>query len=800
VTRGPDGRAAGNTGGVRRGDPHGAPARHNAAAGARGGEHPGALPGPPARPPAPRVVPRPGSGQARIASHWLTMTRALGRAVSQAEARDRWADYSPGRAPAHFSARVTALRQHGVLVAAGGRAGSTQYAHWDHPVAAGTPPGGATAGEPATAAAERARVHEAVYEAVVAAAARWRRAATTREVREALPPVGRRLSTSGLTTTLRTLSRASARPRPVAARILRVSIPRPSGRASHRWLPLATARPAPARPGGAAGRMPDRQRRGTRPSTPRPADHVAAQPAAVRRMAQSAADRAAATPGSARDAIVRAAEHVRGALGRPASAREIEAWVGAHRRVDPVVRAVGPGRVTHLLMQNRQPPQEGPQEIDGGTTYGRSSRRTRLRSSTNRFTCFGGVPRRYALPPVSPEEIAPATLGDALTALRAADERASIAALEARAAAERVPLLRAWAALRGRALHAAVSAVLPPGASPSDVARWSDRERAARAVVAGWQARDARTARTNARRWQHRAETEDGDLAAGLAVYGLVAHGGADAGEAVPTSGDPAARSVGHETPSGAPTAVVGQGATMAPAAWHPVQAALADALGRPARGRHRTDPLLLVDVRRFPPSAAARTPRGFAPGWRARATAARAAGAPSAYATVADAGADGGAGCDESPGRDAAAPPSAAHWVLDRVDAWLRAFTLAGMPTSTVLLAGASALLGHVVRDAAALGRVLAELPPHADVVRRDVVVALGLLGAAVDPAAAIPDGRDPHDVDAYLLACVLADPGAALGRVRALAAHVAGPAAVHALRTALMRLEAGEFLSVVG
>lgn len=153
-----------------------------------------------------------------------------------------------------------------------------------------------------------------------------------------------------------------------------------------------------------------------------------------------------------------------------------------------------------------------------------------------------------------------------------------------------------------------------------------------------------------------------------------------------------------------------------------------------------------------------------------------------------------------EMPGRErigsGVTPPLS---VLDRPEALVSVFEAFSVPRANVSLQAAHGLLGHVLRDAELLHRLLEELPDRPGDVHRSIWVALGLLGELVEPDEEHLDHASFEDVAAWVLACVLAGWEAAPNRVRELDRQTEG-AARRVTDMAAARLEAGMPVSVVG
>lgn len=135
---------------------------------------------------------------------------------------------------------------------------------------------------------------------------------------------------------------------------------------------------------------------------------------------------------------------------------------------------------------------------------------------------------------------------------------------------------------------------------------------------------------------------------------------------------------------------------------------------------------------------------------------------------------------------------------MLDRVDAICTIFDTIALAKSAVLLSSARALLGRVLRDAGCLQHLL-QATPYADgASRRAAVVALGLLGQAVDFELAVPQPMHTADVEAYVLSAVVTlDPS--IDATRAGVAARVPTTSWQVVDRARARLRAGMWLTAI-
>lgn len=141
--------------------------------------------------------------------------------------------------------------------------------------------------------------------------------------------------------------------------------------------------------------------------------------------------------------------------------------------------------------------------------------------------------------------------------------------------------------------------------------------------------------------------------------------------------------------------------------------------------------------------------------------------------------------------------------WMLvDRVDAFIAIWETLAPPRAMLLLNGACAILGHIMRDPATLRAALASVTGGRGGARHMLVVALGLLGEAVALEEAIPDAADDQDTAAYVLACVLcsSDRVQLSARVSAVATRAASLEARRVALDAMRMIGRGALLTVVG
>ncbi len=135
---------------------------------------------------------------------------------------------------------------------------------------------------------------------------------------------------------------------------------------------------------------------------------------------------------------------------------------------------------------------------------------------------------------------------------------------------------------------------------------------------------------------------------------------------------------------------------------------------------------------------------------------------------------------------------------LLDRVDAIGAIYQAASVPAAGALIEDAQQLLGRVIRDAELVERLLQHLPAHDHVVRRAVVVALGMLGRVPELEIAVPDPSNPEDTAAYSLAAVLGAPGDAYSYVRTLDQRAEGPARDY-VYDVVGRIDVGDLVTAI-
>lgn len=241
---------------------------------------------------------RPGSNAHRIATTVQAETARCGHGVTVEDARVACA--ATGFTSSCFTAEFFALVRRGVLVAVGGRASRTEYAH------AATP-------TPARDAAAQAPTDDAikVLEALTSVARRLGRWVTTREVTLELRRLGLRLAATqpnAVRTLLSTLARTRSRGHTQwsAARVLRGEVAAATGAPSVLWCPVAL---------------------------PLPKDHD--------------------VPRSESDALRRLVQVVEAELDGPVSRQDLRWWLDAHptHPTATVLRAGALGRVLDFTLQ-----------------------------------------------------------------------------------------------------------------------------------------------------------------------------------------------------------------------------------------------------------------------------------------------------------------------------------------------------------------------------------------------------------------------------------------------------------------
>jgi hypothetical protein len=135
----------------------------------------------------------------------------------------------------------------------------------------------------------------------------------------------------------------------------------------------------------------------------------------------------------------------------------------------------------------------------------------------------------------------------------------------------------------------------------------------------------------------------------------------------------------------------------------------------------------------------------------------------------------------------------------LDRVDAVVACVEAVGASRTSAIVHPARALLGHVLRDADLLIELLAAEEDKGS--RRNLVVALSLLGRLVHPEALVRDVDKWEDADvaAMIVATTLAVPGDALSALESLREHLPTSHS-EIFDEAITRCGAGNLLSLVG
>jgi hypothetical protein len=150
--------------------------------------------------------------------------------------------------------------------------------------------------------------------------------------------------------------------------------------------------------------------------------------------------------------------------------------------------------------------------------------------------------------------------------------------------------------------------------------------------------------------------------------------------------------------------------------------------------------------------------------------------------------------------GGNSAQAPSDPLSILDRVDAMHALVTSCGLPRLDALVGGAVGVLGHVLRDGTCLLDWLLRTPPGEPMVRSALVTALGLLGVPAPMAVAWPDPSDPDQAEAYFGSLALLPVAECDGRRVMEGELYARGAAVALTEVAVVRMESGSRLAMVG
>lgn len=630
----------------------------------------------------------------RLARAWLRATEALGYALTTREMAAHWSTYGEGPAPKPLSNTAQNLAKNGTLVCVVDRPGRRRYAHRDLLDVAPEPPASG-------------HFESAVLAALHDAATRYQRYVTTREVTEAMLAGGYvdAITTADKTRIawlLETLSH------PVKQRVAPFAcVPGPVTRAD-------TQRFGAEDPARATVRW-------WRPThLPLPEPHPE-------------------TPGTRREAGIRAVEAARSALGRPVTTEEVELWIAAKAATDqahPVVLTLGDEKGLGRALASATG------FIDRTSSRGkRGIPDSGLVRVTTPFTAGRLLPPRVALDPVGETERQRSVATDLALALRPGQEAAHLEWLAAQPGGDD-PALRDLAALRVALLRQEVARHLPPAAWADALAHLP----AALETLEGWIAQLQGRKRWSGlpRRFRRSLSARQQDIEA-LTTFLTPLLGAAD-GETSELTPIP------DRFADLAPISVVGQAAT-APTATEGrvIHDGLVALLGVTAQTLHP----VLRRARRVPP------PEGAA--WT-RAT-------PMAVAVKAE------------------------H--LERVDALAAAVDHVGIPHATTLVGDAVGLLGSTLRDARVIERALDALPRRHGWAIRGLLVASGLLGVAPDQDRWLPH---PEDAPAGVYATILADPAAAAGALRGLLTHPMPGASRQVITDALAQVSAGEWLAAIG
>lgn len=134
--------------------------------------------------------------------------------------------------------------------------------------------------------------------------------------------------------------------------------------------------------------------------------------------------------------------------------------------------------------------------------------------------------------------------------------------------------------------------------------------------------------------------------------------------------------------------------------------------------------------------------------------------------------------------------------FALDRVEAFLSAADNLALPTACAILGGVHTVLGTTLRDTGVLRTLFAQMPRNVTWARQAAIAGLGVLGEVPEPATWC---GDPALHEAGVLGTVLAAPGTAAGRLRALLREHPGGALRRVVHHALMQVDAGEWLAAV-
>lgn len=633
----------------------------------------------------------------RVARAWRRATQALGYALTTREMAEHWQTYGEGPAPRPLSNTAQNLAKNGTLLCVVDRPGRRRYVHRDLPDVAHEPP----AGE---------HFEAAILAALHDAATSLQRYVTTREVTDAMLAGGyaETLSKDDKTRIAWTLG---ALARPVRQRVAPFSdVPGP--------VTLFTTQRAGAED---PARAVVRWWRPTHLMLPDPHPE---------------------TPGTRREAGIRAVEAARTALGRAVTTEEVELWIAATQAADP----------THPVILTLGDEKGLGRALGSATGFiDRSSRRGQrgipdsgLVRVVSPFTAGRLLPPRLALDPIDETERRRAIATDLLLALRPGQEAAYLSWIGEQPGG-RHPVLQTLVRGREAMLRAEVAKHLPPEAWPDAVTHLTR----ALETLEGWLAQLQGRKRWGGlpRRFRRILSPRAGDIAALASILGCSSDRpatgplGSRASDAMPDEWAPLA-----------PLAVVGNVATLPTGTGgRELHDGLVAILGATAQNLHP----VLRRARRVPP------PEGAT--WT-RAT-------PKAVAVKAE------------------------H--LERVDAFAVAIDHIGIPLAATLVNDAVALLGTTLRDIRVVEWLLDHLPPHLGWAHRACLVASGLLGIAPDPDR----WREVAEhAPAGVLATVIADPARAARALRRLLVLPMPASSRQVVAHAISQVDAGEWLAPIG
>lgn len=634
------------------------------------------------------------SASVRLARAWLRATRSLGYALTTREMAQHWATYGEGPMPHPLSNTAQNLAKNGTLVCVVERSGRRRYVHREYPTAAPHPPADA-------------HLESAILASLHDAAVTHGRYVTTHEVIAALLASGTVASLTNIERT-KVWQTLEILANPVKARVAPfVMIPGPVTR-------FITQRAGAEDPTRAAVRW----WRPTHLALPEPDPE---------------------TPGTRREAGIRAVEATRAALGRPVTTEEVQLWIAATQATTPthpVVLALGDERGLGLALQ------AATGFIDRTSRRGqRGVPDSGLVRIVTPFTAGRLLPPRLGLDPVAETERQRGLATDLILTLRPAQELTSLTWIAAQPGGDD-PALGTLIALRRGLVRSLIARHVPPDAWPDVLAHLQH----AQARLEGWLAQLIGRKRWSGlpRRFRRILSARELDIEAVAQLVAIAPDG-------APMSGSPNA-ALPAPWIDLAPVAVIGETATLPTATGgRLLHEALVTALGATSRTLHP----VLRRARRVPPPPGAE--------WT-RAT-------PKAVAVKAE------------------------H--LERVDAFAVAIDHVGAPRASTLVADAVALLGTTLRDVRVVERLLDTVSRRHGWAYRGLLVASGLLGTAPDPARWLPSA---DDAVAGVLATVLADPTTAGPTLRRLMAHPTPNATRQVLLHAITQIDAGEWLAAVG